>query len=186
MTDLKEQLDQAAATFAPRENSLAQMMALVEKRRRRRRRRLWGRSGSALAVILALSAIAVPVLHGQRSTPRSSGSLPTTTFATSPARLTATVTAVTATLAPYNPEIASAGIPEERVDFSVRGSLGGPLTCTIEVRHSGILVGTSLVGIGPPLNGPRSSQKESVAVSITGKTFAGRPSDAHVDCHNQT
>jgi len=118
---------------------------------------------SLLAMILASCTSA-------GTSPTSSGALPVR------------VTSVTATLTPYNPQLASAGIPAEQVDFTVGGSPSGPFVCTIKVWRSGRLVASSPLSADPPAGHPASVQ-ESVPVSISGRTFAGKPSDAHVDCH---
>lgn len=88
---------------------------------------------------------------------------------------------VTATLTPYNPELASAGLPAEQVDFAVGPSPSTSIACKIEVWRSGKLVGSISIGASVPL---RHTSSLSVPVSITESTFAGKRSNAHVTCHN--
>jgi hypothetical protein len=89
---------------------------------------------------------------------------------------------VIANLTTYNPAIACAGIPPEEVNFPVGGSPSGGFVCGIEVWRSGKLVGSTAITTSPP-GGHASSVQESVPVSVKGNTFAGKPPDAHVDCH---
>ena len=96
-----------------------------------------------------------------------------------------TVTSVTATLLPYNPQLSNHGIPAEQVNFTVShipvSSVPASFHCTIEVFHSGRQVGATTVGTGAPLGYSTSSQ--SLGVEVKGDNFAGKPSDAHVVCH---
>jgi hypothetical protein len=121
--------------------------------------------------------VGLPVLAMILVSYTSSGTPPTSSGV-----LPVTVTSVTATLTPYNPQLSSSGIPAEQVDFTVGGSPSGPFVCTIKVWRSGRLVASSPISANPPAGHPASFQ-ESVPVSISGRTFAGKPSDAHVDCH---
>jgi hypothetical protein len=105
-----------------------------------------------------------------------------TTAATSPDHLPVRVTSVTATLTPYNPQDGSSGIPAEQIDFMVGGSPSGPFVCSIKVWRSNKLVAATAISATPPAGHP-SWVQESVPVSITGRTFAGKPSSAQVDCH---
>ena len=93
-----------------------------------------------------------------------------------------TVTSVTATLTPYNPQISNSGIPAEQVSFTVGGHPSGSFVCDIRVLRAGKVVGTTQVGVGAPSGHP-SSVQEGVAVSISGSTFPGTPADAQVACH---
>ena len=110
------------------------------------------------------------------------GCSPTTSSASSPGALPVTVTSVAATLTEYNPQYASAGIPAEEVAFTVGASPSGSFACTVEVWRSGKMVGSTQVTASSP-NNKNAPAKESWPVTITGETFAGKPSDANVTCH---
>lgn len=118
----------------------------------------------------------------QPGTPSTSdGSGPATTNSTN---LSVQVTSVTATLLPYNPQLSNQGIPAEHIEFTVGGlppsAAPSSFRCNIEVFHSGRQVGMTSVGTGAPPEYTTSSQ--SVGVAVTGGSFAGRPSDAHISC----
>jgi hypothetical protein len=130
-------------------------------------------AGSLVAGTLALGCSSAP-----SSTPRSAHSPRT------PGALRAQVTSVTATLLPYNPELSSHGIPAEQVNFTVSeiavSSAPSSFRCNIEVFHSGRQVGATSVSTGAPSGYSISSQ--SVSVEVNGDNFAGKYSDAHVNC----
>ncbi len=105
-----------------------------------------------------------------------------TTAPTSRGSLPVKVTSVTATLTPYNPQYGSSGIPAEQIDFMVGGSPSGLFVCKIKVWRWNKLVASATISARPP-GGHPSSFQESWPVSIAGNTFAGKPSDARVDCH---
>ena len=91
------------------------------------------------------------------------------------------VTSVTATLEPYDPQIADQGIPAEQVSFIVPSN-DLPLSCTIDVLRSGRTVGSTVVGLGAS-TGASGSVTETVPVEgIKGGTFAGSPANASVIC----
>jgi hypothetical protein len=115
------------------------------------------------------------------TSPSSGGSGPATA---NPTNLRVQVTSVTATLLPFNPQLSNRGIPAEHIDFTVSGlpptSAPSSFRCDIEVFHSGRQVGMTSFGTGAPPDYITSSQ--SVGVAVTGGSFAGRPSDAHISC----
>ena len=93
---------------------------------------------------------------------------------------------VTATLDPYNPQVASGGIPAEHVIFKVSGvptSTRPYLRCTVTVFHVGQAVGTTSMGAGASLSRSSTYQAD---VQVNGQNFAGQPSDAHVVCSTTT
>ena len=94
------------------------------------------------------------------------------------------VISVTAALDPYNPQVASGGIPAEHVIFKVSGlptSTGPYLRCTVTVFHMGQPVGTTSLGAGASRD-----STERLDVQVSGENFAGQPSDAHVVCSTTT
>ena len=90
------------------------------------------------------------------------------------------MTAVNATLEPYNPAVTDHGLPAERVRFTVETVTGG-FTCRLAVRRGDRIVGATTAGFGlaPRHSGP---VRESVSVAVTGTTFSGSPRDAAVTC----
>jgi hypothetical protein len=91
-----------------------------------------------------------------------------------------------AALDPYNPQVASGGIPAEHVIFKVSGlptSTGPYLRCTVTVFHMGQPVGTTSLGAGASVSQDSTHQLD---VQVTGENFAGQPSDAHVVCTTTT
>ncbi len=96
------------------------------------------------------------------------------------------MTSVTADLEPYNPQVASQGIPAEHVVFTVIGfpkSAGRYLHCTVTVFHMGKQVGTTSFGDGA---GSSQASTQQLDVQVNGENFAGQPSDAHVTCSTTT
>jgi hypothetical protein len=129
--------------------------------------------------VLAAALIVGASCAGCNSTPKSASG--TSRPLAASGNLVVKVTSVTATLEPYNPQIANAGIPAEQVSFIVR-SIDLPLSCTIDVLRSGRTVGSTVVGLGAS-TGTSGLVTETVPVEgITGGTFAGSPANAHVLC----
>ena len=99
--------------------------------------------------------------------------------------LPVTVTSVTGTLEPYNPQFGNQGIPAEQVDFTVGDYTGSTdLICLIGVYHVGQLVGSTIATFGSQggTSTPGGVDK-SVAVEISlPSPFDGAPSDAKVGC----
>ena len=94
--------------------------------------------------------------------------------------LQATVLSVKPGLAPYNPALASAGIPVENVTFATKTSPSRPFTCTVVVRHRGKVVGRTRVNANPA-----AGQKAwTIEVDVNGRTFRGRPTDSRVTCRS--
>jgi hypothetical protein len=106
----------------------------------------------------------------------------TTSSTSAKGALPVTVTSVSATLTPYNPQYASAGIPAEEVAFTVGASASRSFACTVEVWRSGKRVGSTEVTASSPADS-NALVRESWPVTITGETFPGYPSDARVICH---
>jgi hypothetical protein len=162
------------------------LQALIEEARQRaRRRRLWI---AGLAFSLIFCGIVVGLVTtggsgstGSRTSPGAEGGGSSIGFARADAKSSVVVTGVTATLAPYDPSIASGGIPEETVSFTVYNPPTLGFFCDIQVRNSGKVVGTSQVGIGA-LTGHPDSAIESVQVQVNGPTFDGSATDATVSC----
>ena len=94
--------------------------------------------------------------------------------------LQTTVLSVKPGLAPYNPALASSGIPVEYVTFSTKTSPSRPFSCTVVVRHREKVVGRTR------LNGsPAAGQKTwTIQVDVKGRTFRGRPTDSRVTCRS--
>jgi len=116
---------------------------------------------------------------GCGSTPKSASA--TSRPSASSGNLVVRVTSVTATLEPYNPQIADQGIPAEDVSFILR-SIDLPLSCTIDIVRSGRTVGSTVVGLGAS-PGASGLVTETVPVEgIKGGSFAGSPANAHVFC----
>jgi len=91
------------------------------------------------------------------------------------------VTSVSATLEPYNPQLANQGIAAEQVNFTV-SSVTGNFSCQIDVLRSGRIVGSTTATMGPPSAGSTSVTESIPVEGIRGGTFAGKPSNAHVAC----
>jgi len=86
-------------------------------------------------------------------------------------------------LAPYNPQLASAGIPVEEVTFAFRSAAPDHFSCTVVVRHSGRLVGHTQASFSGPWPAPPSRMRWGVQVDVKGRrTFNGIPSDTSVKC----
>lgn len=97
--------------------------------------------------------------------------------------LHATVTRVNPGLAPYNPQLASAGIPVEEVTFAVRPlPRGNHFICTISVRHRGKLVGHTQASFNGPWDYPASADRFGVQVDVGKRTLKAAPSDVRVKC----
>jgi hypothetical protein len=84
-------------------------------------------------------------------------------------------------LAPYNPALASAGIPVEFVKFVTKSSPSRPFTCTVVVRHRGKVVGRTRLNANPS----KGQREWTIQVDVKGPTFSGRPIDARVDCRDE-
>jgi hypothetical protein len=94
--------------------------------------------------------------------------------------LQATVLSVKGGLAPYNPALASAGIPVEYVTFATKTSPLRPFSCTVVVRHRGKVVGRTRLNANPA-----AGQKAwTIQVEVKGRTFRGRPTDSRVTCRS--
>ena len=80
------------------------------------------------------------------------------------------VTSVVAILEPYNPLKGKKGTPAELVSFTL-SSVHQPLTCTIDVVHSGQLVASTVAEVGSPSKAA-GSVTESVPVErVQGEHF---------------
>jgi hypothetical protein len=141
-------------------------------------------------LLAPLSLVGGVMAFGCTSTPSvSQRSTPTTqavSVSPAPGKLRVSVTSVTATLEPYDPQVASGGIPAEHVVFTVSGlprSTGHYLHCTVTVFHIGQQVGSTSFGDGASLS--RASTQQ-IDVQVNGENFAGQPSDAHVVCSTTT
>jgi len=141
-------------------------------------------------LLAPLSLVGGVMVLGCTSTPTATqGSTPTTqavSASPAPGTLRVRVTSVTATLDPYNPQVASGGIPAEHVIFKVSGvptSTRPYLRCTVTVFHMGQAVGTTSMGAGASLSRSSTYQAD---VQVNGQNFAGQPSDAHVVCSTTT
>lgn len=98
--------------------------------------------------------------------------------------LHARIVSVRPGFAPYNPKLASGGIPEEEVTFALRSAppASNHFACTVLVRHRGKLVGHTQASFTGPWDFPPSADRWAVQVDIGGRTFKGSPSDATVKC----
>jgi hypothetical protein len=169
---------------AARESDSPQAL-IEEARQRARRRRLWA---AGLAFLLIVGGVAVGLVTtggsgstGSRTPSGAEGGGTSVGSTRGDSKSSVVVTGVTGTLAPYDPMVASEGIPEENVAFTVYDPPTLGFFCDIQVRSSGKLVGTLQVGIGA-LAGHPASASESVPVQINGPTFDGSASDASVSC----
>jgi hypothetical protein len=98
--------------------------------------------------------------------------------------LHARVVRVSPGLAPYNPRLASAGTPVEKVTFAVHPEpAGNYFACVVAVRHRGKLVGHTQVSFSGPWDYPPSADLFGVQVEVGRRTFKAAPSDATVKCH---
>jgi hypothetical protein len=95
-----------------------------------------------------------------------------------------TVVSVDKTLTDYTPGHARAGIPTEVVAFTVANPSGATVRCTVAVVHHGRRVGSTVATARPAVS-RRRLQHLDVTVTVSGPTFAGRPSDARVVCRRQ-
>jgi hypothetical protein len=99
---------------------------------------------------------------------------------TTPGNLSAKVTSVTATLEPYNPQFSHHGIPAEQIAFTLSGAPDrSQVVCKVGVFHLGKQVGGTFVGFS-------GATSQSTSVEVAGDNFAGKPSDAHVQCRIRT
>ena len=107
--------------------------------------------------------------------------VPSASSAATPSHhLPAMVLSVKPGLAPYNPALASAGIPVEYVMFATKASPSQPFTCTVVVRHRGRVVGRTRLNANPA-----AGQKVwTIQVDVNGQTFSARPTDSRVTCRS--
>jgi hypothetical protein len=136
---------------------------------------------SVVGGVMALGCTSTPTVT-QRSRPTSQAVLANA----APGTLRVRVISVTAALEPYNPQVASQGIPAEHVVFTVSGlprSAGRYLHCTATVFHMGQQVGTTSFGDGAASSRASTQQLD---VQVNGENFAGQRSDAHVVCSTTT
>ena len=137
----------------------------------------WLAPASVVGGVVALGCAGTPAAT-QRPTPttRAASASP------APGTVRVRVTSVTATLDPYDPTMASEGIPAEHVVFTVMGrptSTGRYLHCTVTVFHMGRQAGSTTFGDGA---GASRASTQQIDVQVDGENFPGRPSDAHVVC----
>jgi hypothetical protein len=157
---------------------------MEEAPQRQRRRRAW----SIVAVILIVGGIVLGLViaggsdrDGTRTISGNEGGNSPVASTRGSSRPSVVVTSVTAILAPYDPAIASGGVPEENVSLTVYDPPTLGFFCDIQVRNAGKLVGALQEGVGD-LTGHPSSLQESVGVQVTGSTFDANPADATVSC----
>lgn len=97
--------------------------------------------------------------------------------------LHARVVRVSPGMAPYNPQVASSGLPVEEVAFAVRPEPSGNyFSCAITVRRQGKLVGRTQASFSGPWDYPASADLFAVHVELGKRTFQATPSDASVKC----
>lgn len=114
----------------------------------------------------------LPSTRGGVDSPETAGALPVH------------VDSVTATLEPYNPQLATHGIAAEQVDFTV-SRVSGNFSCTIDILRSGRKVAGETARIGAPLSGSTSVTESIPVEGVLGGTFAGRPENADVVCRQE-
>jgi len=97
----------------------------------------------------------------------------------------ARVVRVSPSLAPYNPQLASGGIPVEEVTFAVRPEPpGNYFSCAVAVRHRGKLLGHTRANFRGPWDYPPSADFFAVQVDVGNRTFKATTSDASVKCRS--
>jgi hypothetical protein len=135
----------------------------------------WARRSAAPAFGAVLLMLAVAACGSEASSP-SAIRAPSLQVSSTPGALPVRVVSVSATLEPYNPMLAHAGIPAEQVTFTVGGVYPHGYSCTIEVRRGRLIVGRST------MTGGSAAKSVESPVQIKGPTFSGSPKDAVVDC----
>lgn len=98
-------------------------------------------------------------------------------------KLHTAIVRVSPSLAPYNPQLASAGLPIEQVTFAVRPEppKGNYFNCAVSVNHLGKLVGHSQAAFYGPWDYPPKADLFAAGVRVR-KTFKATPGDATVRC----